>query len=182
MRNVDARSLFMEAVHFQQMGLEAARPGDELEFIKADTLKPYHTARLRTVCTLNKQISLVEFDAGVYLSGDANFWFESGPLSDVLIHGNVFENCCFLHGSTGRTTVTVALEIPRALPDFYYHRNIRIQGNTFIGNTPNAMTAHSVDGIEFTENTFQRDSTYTTDNPHSEPIAATHCRNVIVRE
>ena len=237
-RTLGERFLFLETGHFQQFGLETARPGDELEFIKNDTLRPYHTARLKTVCPLNKQMTAVEFEgelpreyadgdcvrnlaaasanltvrncriratrprgilcsglghvliennsihtpgAGVYISGDANFWFESGPLSDVLIRGNLFEHCCFLHGCTGRAAISIAPEIPRELPDFYYHRNIRIQENLFIGNTPNAVIARSVDGLDFIQNTVRIDSAYTSDNPYQDPVHASHCRNITVR-
>ena len=237
-RTVGERFLFLETGHFQQFGLEAARPGDELEFIKNDTLRPYHKARLKSVCPLNKQITGVEFEgelpaeytdgdcvrnlaaasavltvrncriratrprgilcsglgriliennfihtpgAGVYISGDANFWFESGPLSDVLIRGNHFEHCCFLHGSTGRAAISILPEIPRELPDFYFHRNIRIRENTFIGNTSNAVIAHSVNGLDFTQNTVQIDSAYTSDNPYRDPVQASHCKNITVR-
>ncbi len=201
--------IFLETRHFQQLGIEAVRPGDTLEFIKSDTLKPCGTAVVRSACPLNKQITSVEFGdplppevsdgdaarnlapaaasvlirnctlrrnkprgilvsgvkeaiiennyfhtagAGVYISGDANFWFESGPVEEVHIRHNTFDHCNFMAGATGATPIAIVPEIPRLLPDFYYHGKIVIHDNKFVAVSPKVVHAVSTEHLEFTGN------------------------------
>jgi len=93
--------------------------------------------------------------AAIYLGGDANFWFESGAVRDVLIRGNTFDHCRFMPSATGRAVIDIAPEIaPEHRPAGSYHRNIRIEGNRFIG-TPNAgdqVAAFSAADLQVTDN------------------------------
>lgn len=89
--------------------------------------------------------------ATIYISSDAESWFESGPVRDVLIKDNIFR----------RPTVTapvIFIEPTNKTLDASnpVHRNIRIENNTFEMNDVRALDAKSVQGISFTGNTLKR--------------------------
>jgi len=65
----------------------------------------------------------------IYFAGDAWDWYESGASRDVIVRDNVFRHCGF---KSGRGMI----QIEPAVHDLAgqkerYHRNIRIEGNTF---------------------------------------------------
>ncbi|MCF7838945.1 MAG: right-handed parallel beta-helix repeat-containing protein [Candidatus Marinimicrobia bacterium] len=73
--------------------------------------------------------------AAIYISGDANFWFESGGVRDVTIRRNLFEDCNFMTRATGQAVIDIAPEIaPRRAQGSGYHQNIRITDNVFRGS------------------------------------------------
>ena len=81
--------------------------------------------------------------SAILLSGDANYWYESGACFDVTIERNVFTDRCmsseyeFCEG-----IISIAPVVP--CPKVPFHRNIRIWGNVF--DTPNSpiVSAFSV--------------------------------------
>ncbi len=100
-------------------------------------------------------------DSGILLSDDANFWFESGMCKDVTIRNNIFDYC-------GETPI-------RILPENKKHRgavhkNITVEGNTFISHPPILITAKSTDNITCSGNTFS----------DARLIETVDCRNVLV--
>lgn len=90
--------------------------------------------------------------AAIYISGDANFWFEAGPVGEVRIVGNTFENCNFMQRATGNTVIDIVPEIPRIEPDFHYHGSIYINHNRFITDKANVVHAVSARYLEFRDN------------------------------
>jgi len=92
--------------------------------------------------------------SAILLAGDANGWFESGSCQDVLIRNNVFKD-----NLTSRFQFTEALlsfypEVPdlKGQPAFY-HRNVRIENNTFETFDVPLIFGISTDGITFRGNT-----------------------------
>lgn len=69
--------------------------------------------------------------AAIRISGDANFWFESGCVQDVTIRNNVFKNCN-ANLRWGRAAIDIAPEIANPDPQKgCYHSNILIENNRF---------------------------------------------------
>ena len=66
---------------------------------------------------------------GIYLSGDANYWYESGPNKEIEICGNHFDRCGYNSAET--YPITVEPIIPRKLDDFKYHGKLTVKNNTF---------------------------------------------------
>ena len=66
---------------------------------------------------------------GLLVEGDCNYWFESGAVNDITIKNNLFEECTF--GNWGKAVFQITPQVLEFEPDFCYHRNITIQGNTF---------------------------------------------------
>lgn len=83
-----------------------------------------------------------ETELPLLLSGDASFWFESGPLTDFTVEG-----CRFVGG---RAFVALRSEIMPSEAAPYYHRNLKIIGNTFDVGVP--LDGGYADGIVFKGN------------------------------
>ena len=83
-----------------------------------------------------------EIELPLLLSGDASFWFESGPLTDFTVEG-----CRFIGG---RALVALRSEIMPSEAAPYYHRNLKILNNEFDVSVP--LDGGYADGIVFKGN------------------------------
>lgn len=83
-----------------------------------------------------------DFELPVDLTGDASFWFESGPVTDLTI-----QNCRF-KGRRGQIRFKSEILSTEAAP--YYHRNVKIIDNVFDTETP--VVGGYADGIVFRGN------------------------------
>ncbi len=90
--------------------------------------------------------------AALKISGDCNFWFESGAVKDVLIKNNTFEQCN--HGVWGKACIDIDPEVQN-LGHGFFHQNITIENNTFITSEPNLVYARSLSGLNFKKNKAQ---------------------------
>lgn len=100
--------------------------------------------------------------SAILIAGDANNWFESGAVTDVLIKNNVFTELCnsssyqFCEG-----IISIYPEIPvlnETTPPF--HKNIRIEDNEFHPFDYPVLFARSVDGISFINNSITRSTRF----------------------
>lgn len=100
--------------------------------------------------------------SAILIAGDANNWFESGAVTDVLIKNNVFTELCntssyqFCEG-----IISIFPEIPvlnETTPPF--HKNIRIENNEFHPFDYPVLFARSVNGITFSNNTVTRSARF----------------------
>ncbi|MEV6412653.1 right-handed parallel beta-helix repeat-containing protein [Kribbella sp. NPDC051718] len=86
--------------------------------------------------------------ASIFISSDAYQWYESGPVTDVIIRGNEFT----------RPADPVILIEPTNRdvdPTRPVHRNITVTGNTFDVGDLTLVNAKSVAGFQFTANTIR---------------------------
>ncbi|NOR75616.1 MAG: alpha-1,3-galactosidase B, partial [Draconibacterium sp.] len=96
--------------------------------------------------------------SAILIAGDANGWFESGAVTDVLIKNNIFTELCntssyqFCEGII--SIFPIIPEFNKTTPQF--HKNIRIEGNEFHPFDYPVLYAKSVDGISFDNNTVTR--------------------------
>lgn len=96
--------------------------------------------------------------SAILIAGDANGWFESGAVTDVLIKNNVFTELCntssyqFCEGII--SVFPIIPKLDEKTPAF--HKNIRIEGNEFHPFDFPILYALSVDGISFENNTVTR--------------------------
>lgn len=92
--------------------------------------------------------------AAITISGDANGWYESGAVTDVLIRRNRFEECNTSAYQFSQAVVTVSPEIPHpgTTP---FHRNIRIEDNFFRVTDAPVLWAFSVGGLRFERNRIE---------------------------
>ncbi len=83
-----------------------------------------------------------ETELPLLLSGDASYWFESGPIADLTV-----ENCRF---TSDRARIIACGEVLPTENAPYYHQNLKIVNNEFVTDLP--MECGQTDGIVFTGN------------------------------
>jgi hypothetical protein len=134
----------------------------------------------------------------IEITGDANFWFESGPVSDVTIEKNVFisrsPGCSLLHfgpeekglpetaGPATRRDVFHFGPEEKGLPETSsvpFHSNIKVLNNEFYLSSPKLLHAHRVDGLEFRGNTIRKSKWYLP-GARGKSMDIKRCRNVSV--
>lgn len=103
-----------------------------------------------------------EIELPILLSGDASYWFESGPITDLTI-----ENCRFSHE---RAQIKIISEVFPTESEPYYHKNIKIINNEF--ETDNPVLGGYADCIVFKGNTNVSDKIM--------KIILTNCGNIEV--
>lgn len=115
--------------------------------------------------------------SAILLAGDANGWYESGGCEDVLIRDNVFRD-----NLTSRFQFTEALiSIYPEIPDLagqtaYYHRNVRIERNTFDTFDVPLVFAISTSGLSFRDNQVTYNQNYPSWN--KPPFILRRCADV----
>lgn len=97
--------------------------------------------------------------AAILIAGDANGWYESGAVTDVTIRRNRFEDCNTSPYQFGEAVISIFPEIPR-LGDKPFHRNIRIEDNSFLAFDSPILWAKSVGGLTFRNNRIKASSAY----------------------
>ena len=120
--------------------------------------------------------------SAILIAGDANNWFESGAVTDVLIKNNVFTELCntssyqFCEG-----IISVFPEIPvlnANTPAF--HKNIRIENNEFHPFDYPVLFARSVDGISFINNSITRSTRFEPYHKRKFTFSFEACKNASI--
>lgn len=96
--------------------------------------------------------------SAILIEGDAEGWYESGPVNDVLIENNTFVGCAYNGGPGG---AVIALHPSNTIVDADrpVHRNVRIIGNKFCTFGNALLYAKSTQGLVFKNNVL----TYSSD-------------------
>lgn len=97
------------------------------------------------------EIRNCETELPFLLTGDASYWFESGPVTDLTV-----ENCRFVGD---RARIGINSQILPTAKEPYYHKNLKIVGNSFSTDSP--LVGGEADGILFqgNENALSRPMT-----------------------
>jgi hypothetical protein len=119
----------------------------------------------------------------IFMSGDSNYWFESGECHDVEITGNIFTDKCLSAGYRFREGVIgIAPVIPSPELDLPFHKNIRIHNNVFdYADTP-VLYAFSCEGLSFRENCIFRSPVGDACRTIDRRIYLRYCKNVTVQD
>ncbi|MBN8218004.1 MAG: hypothetical protein J0L75_15285 [Spirochaetes bacterium] len=96
--------------------------------------------------------------AALLFEGDTNYWFESGPVEDVEVRDNFFDECNY--GVWGKALFQFTPRVPRPEPGLSFHRNIRIHHNRIKAIFYPLLHAESVEGLSFTENRVEKGDSY----------------------
>ena len=83
--------------------------------------------------------------SAILVEDDAEGWFESGPINDLVIRNNRFIQC----GQDGSPVVWINPHNAAPKPEASVHQNIRIEGNFFDGG---GVSARSVKGLTVVNN------------------------------
>jgi hypothetical protein len=117
--------------------------------------------------------------SAILIPGDANGWYESGAVKDVIIRNNVFNDPCmssmyqFCEG-----IISIYPEIPK--PDIKkpFHRNITIENNEFHPFDYPVLYAKSVDGLLFSGNKIVRSTRFKPFHYRKSTFTFEYCLNV----
>ena len=119
--------------------------------------------------------------SAILIAGDANQWYESGAVKDVLIRNNTFHYPCMSSVyQFCEAVISIFPEIPKPDIRYPFHSNIRIENNKFYLFDYPILYAKSVDGLSFTNNTLIRDTTYQPFHYRKDGITLDACRKVII--
>jgi hypothetical protein len=112
----------------------------------------------------------------IFIADDASNWFESGPVQDVTIRNNRFEECGY---NSGSGAINIAPENPELLEGHFVHKNIRIENNLFtVIDTP-LLTARSVNGLIFANNSIVRSELVPADSTEVS-FKLTSCKGAVI--
>ena len=87
----------------------------------------------------------------ILISSEASSWYESGPVQDVTIRNNSFEEGGY-NQAPGNYVIAIAPENHELVPGYMVHRNIRIENNIFKVYDYPILTARSTENLFFTGN------------------------------
>lgn len=93
--------------------------------------------------------------SAILIEGDAEGWYESGPVQDVTIRNNEFVDCGY-QGGPGNAVIAIHPSNTVIDPSKPVHSNIRIENNIFKVFDYPVLYAKSTGGLTFTKNTIIR--------------------------
>ncbi|NJM93773.1 MAG: hypothetical protein HC842_03145 [Cytophagales bacterium] len=118
--------------------------------------------------------------AGVLISGDANFWYESGPVTDVVIRNNTFLNCCTSgHDQVPLLITPNIMDIKQS--QGCLHRNILVEGNTFHVFDSRVVEMISACQVRILNNKIIQNQDFPAFFPHGSALKFTHCQVDAIR-
>jgi pectate lyase len=117
--------------------------------------------------------------SAILIAGDANGWFESGAVNDVVIRNNLFNDVCLTAGyQFSEAIISIYPEIPKMNSELPFHRNIRIEKNTFHPFDYPVLYAKSVKGLIFNDNSINRSTRFQSYHKRRFMITLEACKKV----
>lgn len=122
--------------------------------------------------------------SAILIAGDANNWYESGGVKDVMIRNNHFTDRCLTSMyQFCEAVISIYPEIPGPDPSKPgYHRNIRIENNRFDLFDYPVLYAKSVDNLTFTGNKLTFSQRYQPWHPRKYSVSLEFCKKVIIKD
>lgn len=119
--------------------------------------------------------------SAILIESDAEGWFESGPVNDVLISNNTFIDCGY-QGGPGHAVI--ALNPSNRIVDSEnpVHRNVRIVNNYFKSFDFPLLYAKSTSNIIFDKNKVERTSTTNAVSGNKWTFYLNGCKDVFLRK
>ncbi|MBK7651842.1 MAG: right-handed parallel beta-helix repeat-containing protein [Flammeovirgaceae bacterium] len=117
--------------------------------------------------------------SAILIAGDANYWYESGAVKNITIKNNEFRSPC--NSSSYQfcnAVISIYPEIPNADSINPYHKNIKIENNSFNPSDYPILYAKSVDGLSFKNNTITRSFDYEPWHSQKYNFLLEACKNV----
>ncbi|WP_139793759.1 alpha-1,3-galactosidase-related protein [Reichenbachiella faecimaris] len=118
--------------------------------------------------------------AGIRICGDANYWFESGPVTNVLVKGNTFEDL----GIGGHNPQAILQVDPIIGKDYrsngFFHKNIVFTDNTIKTFDRLLVYGLSIDTLTITDNKIIQTSLFEAIYPDLSHFDIQNCTNVFI--
>jgi Right handed beta helix region len=119
--------------------------------------------------------------AAILIAGDANYWYESGAVKDVLIRNNTFNDACLTSiFQFCEAIISIYPEIPKPDVNKSFHRNIRIENNIFNPYDYPVLYAKSTEGLIFNDNIINRTKRFKPMHPRKFMITLEACKKVTI--
>lgn len=120
--------------------------------------------------------------AGICVSGDANFWYESGRTKSIVIRNNRFTDLA-IGGNGPQAILQIDPEIPPKTrgTDFFYHGRVVFTGNTVSTFDSQIVYARSVGTLEISDNIFIDSKSYAPLFPGQPVIDVQFCGDVTIK-
>ena len=93
--------------------------------------------------------------AAILIENDAMGWFESGPVRDVTIRNNVFQECGY-NLEPDNFAIQISPHNTEWAKDYWIHQNISITNNLFKVYSDPLLSARSVQNLNFSNNKIIR--------------------------
>lgn len=116
----------------------------------------------------------------ILIANDASSWYESGPVQDVTIRNNIFEECGY-NSTPGNYVIAVAPENHELVPGYMVHKNIRIENNIFKVYDYPVLSARSTEGLVFKGNTIIQ-TDFMKPGPKRPAFSLTACKGVRIEK
>jgi hypothetical protein len=118
--------------------------------------------------------------SAILIAGDANNWYETGAVTDVVIRKNIFADPCLTSlYQFSEAIISIFPEIPNLENSGpKYHRNILIEENEFHPFDYTLLYAKSVDGLVFKNNTIEKSDRFRPFHPRKYTFTFEYCENV----
>ena len=120
--------------------------------------------------------------SGICVSGDANFWYESGRTKNIVIRNNKFTDLAI--GANGpQAILQIDPEIPTKTRDndFHYHNNVAFTGNIVETFDSQIIYARSVGTLDISDNIFIDSKSYAPLFPGQPVIDVQFCGDVTIK-
>lgn len=117
--------------------------------------------------------------SAILVEGDAEGWYESGPVCDLLIENNTFIDCAYA-GGPAQAAIALNPSNTAVDPARPVHRNVRIRNNTFRTSGRPAIYAKSTAGLLLEGNRIDNAAPEGCDP--SPLLLLTGCDDVVVRD
>jgi hypothetical protein len=179
-------------VSFEQSIPDSVNVGDALENLTwTPNFTVRHTefgtvrARGLLISTLGKVIVedcvFRSSGAAILIAGDANYWYESGAVTDVTIRRNRFLNCNTSPYQFGDAVISIHPEIPRIGPAPFHH-GIKIESNIFEAFDAPILWAKSAGELSFCNNRIVSSTAFAPRNPGAPGLTLIDCEHVRVEK
>lgn len=116
----------------------------------------------------------------ILIEGDAEGWYESGPVCDVLIKNNTFIDCAY-SGGPGNAIIALHPSNTDINADRPVHRNVRIENNVFKTFDYPVLYAKSTAQLRFNNNTIVGTKTFQPTAKDTNTIYLNGCKDVVIR-
>lgn len=118
--------------------------------------------------------------SAILIEGDAEGWYESGPVCDVLIKGNTFVECGY-NGGPGNAIITLNPSNTIINADRPVHKNVRIENNVFKTFDYPVLYAKGTTDLIFKNNTIIGTKTMPSAAENKNTFYLNGCKNVLIR-
>lgn len=117
--------------------------------------------------------------SAILIEGDAEGWFESGPVCDILIRKNTFIDCAY-QGGPGNAVIALNPSNTLIDPDWPVHKNVRIEENEFRVFDYPVLYAKSTQGLVFKNNTIIRTHDLQPKSSNKQAFFLNGCSKVVI--